>query len=200
MTPFAPFRAPAFALPDADVDTDIIFPARFLLHTEKQGLGRFAFHDRAAVRDRFAAAGSPPILLAGPNFGCGSSREHAVWALAGLGIRAAFAPSFGEIFCGNCANNGIVAGVLAEPAIARLIEAGGELTVDLAAATITGEAGTMPFAIGEADRDMLLAGWNTTTRIRARHGDAIAAFEDHQRRTQPGLWADEPIASASEKA
>lgn len=194
MSGFETFAAPAFALPDADIDTDIIFPARFLLHTEKLGLGRFAFHDRPALRDAYLAAGSPEILLAGANFGCGSSREHAVWALAGLGIRAIFAPSFGEIFRGNCANNRIVAGVIAEAEIAALAATGAALAVDLAARTLGGGGESATFDIRDSDRELLLAGWNTTTRMLALHGDDIATFETAQRASAPWLWTEEPTA------
>ncbi len=194
MPGFTPFTAPAFVLDEDDVDTDIIFPARFLLHTERKGLGRFAFHDRPALLDAYAGAGSPPILLAGANFGCGSSREHAVWSLDGMGLTAIFAPSFGEIFRGNCANNGIVAGVLAPEALAALqalAAAGNALSVDLAAQSVTCDGQDFAFTVPDSDREMLLAGWNTTTRILALHGQDIDAFEKAQRDSAPWLWTEE---------
>ena len=184
----------AFALPLEDVDTDVIYPALFLLHTEKRGLGRFAFHDRPAIREAYAAAGSPPILVAGANFGCGSSREHAVWALADFGLKAIVAPSFGEIFRSNCANNGLIAAQVDEPALAPLLcaaEAHAAFTVDLRSTeVIVGDTRT-PFAVPEADRELVLEGWNTTTRMLALHGAQIAQFEDRQRACEPWLWTEE---------
>lgn len=184
----------ALSLPLADVDTDVIYPALFLLHTEKRGLGRFAFHDRPAIREAYARAGSPPILVAGANFGCGSSREHAVWALADFGLKAIVAPSFGEIFRSNCANNGLIAAQVDEAALAPLIAsaaAQSPLTIDLRSTeVIVGDTRT-PFAIAEADRELVLEGWNTTTRMLALHGAQIAQFEDRQRANEPWLWTEE---------
>lgn len=197
MPGFAAFTAPAFVLAEDDVDTDIIFPARFLLHTERKGLGRFAFHDRPALLEAYAAAGRPPILLAGANFGCGSSREHAVWSLYGMGLTAIFAPSFGEIFRGNCANNGIVAGVMAPEPLARLqalADGGTDLSVDLGAQAVTCAGQVFAFTVPDSDREMLLAGWNTTTRILALHGQDITAFEKAQRESAPWLWTEEADA------
>lgn len=184
----------ALSLPLADVDTDVIYPALFLLHTEKRGLGRFAFHDRPAIREAYARAGSPPILVAGANFGCGSSREHAVWALADFGLKAIVAPSFGEIFRSNCANNGLIAAQVDEAALAPLIAsavAQSPFTIDLRSTeVIVGDTRT-PFAIAEADRELVLEGWNTTTRMLALHGAQIAQFEDRQRAREPWLWTEE---------
>lgn len=197
MPGFTPFTAPAFVLDEDDVDTDIIFPARFLLHTERKGLGRFAFHDRPALLEAYEAAGKPPVLLAGANFGCGSSREHAVWSLDGMGLTAVFAPSFGEIFRGNCANNGMVAGMM-EPAtlaaLQALAKAGNDLSIDLAAQTVTCAGQDFAFTVPDSDREMLLAGWNNTTRILALHGEDITAFEKAQRAAAPWLWTEETEA------
>jgi len=181
----------AFALPLADVDTDVIYPALFLLHTEKRGLGRFAFHDRPAIRAAYAAAGSPPILVAGANFGCGSSREHAVWALADFGLKAIVAPSFGEIFRSNCANNGVIAARVdpeALPGLLAAAEAGADFNVDLRATEVVIGDNRTPFAIPDSDRELVLEGWNTTTRMLALHGADIAQFEASQRISNPWLW------------
>lgn len=197
MPAFVPFAAPAFILAEDDVDTDIIFPARFLLHTERQGLGRFAFHDRPALREAYEAADSPPILIAGANFGCGSSREHAVWALEGWGLKAVFAPSFGEIFRGNCANNGVIAGTIDPGALvdlAALAKNGADLAIDLAAGAVSAGGRVFAFTLPESDREMLLAGWNVTTRILALHGQDITLFEEAQRDAAPWLWTQEPTA------
>jgi 3-isopropylmalate dehydratase small subunit len=185
----------ALALPHDDVDTDVIYPALFLLHTEKKGLGRFAFHDRPAIREAYAAAGSPPILVAGANFGCGSSREHAVWALADFGLKAIVAPSFGEIFRSNCANNGVIAAAVAEDALAPLMAAADEhqdFAVDLRITQVVVGDTRIPFTIADSDRELVLEGWNSTTRMLSLHGADIAAFEASQRIREPWLWTKEP--------
>eukprot|EP01037_Dinobryon_pediforme_P039458 gene39458-48079_t len=148
MTPFTTLSGMAAPLPEENVDTDIIFPARFLLITARAGLGRYAFHDR-----RFDAQGEEiadfvlnrapwrdaPILLAAANFGSGSSREQAVWALLGQGITCVIAPSFGEIFYGNCFRNGVLPIVLPADLVAALTQraaAGETFAIDLAAKTL----------------------------------------------------------------
>ncbi len=113
MDPFTRVTAAVASLPDRDIDTDIIFPARFLLITEKIGLGRYAFYDRRLQEgveqsDFPLQPGGCAIVVAGNNFGCGSSREQAVWALTDLGVRCIIAPSFGEIFQANCYRNGLL--------------------------------------------------------------------------------------------
>lgn len=195
MKPFDTLAAKAISLPDDDVDTDIIYPARFLLITSRDGLGEYAFADRVAGGDtRIGAGTGAPILIAGRNFGCGSSREHAVWAISDLGVRAIFATSFGEIFRGNCANNGIVAGVVTEDVAETLhavAQAGDRIEVDLVDCTVACSAGSFAFYIGEAERESLLNGWNETTRILALHEQQIARFEKRQRVAEPWLWATE---------
>ena len=194
MTPFTTLTAIAAPLPEDNVDTDIIVPARFLLITEKRGLGRYAFHERRQQADfvlnrpEYAEA---RILVAGANFGCGSSREHAPWALADLGFRAIVAPSFGEIFAGNCVKNGMVPVVM--PDTAPWLRAAQErrpITVDLVARTIASDALTREFAIDDWAREALLNGWDEVETILGRHGDAIAAFETRQRGSQPWLWSN----------
>ena len=125
-----------------NVDTDVIIPAHWLKTIKRSGLGRGAFETvRAQVGNIFddpRYAGSP-ILIAGDNFGCGSSREHAAWALADMGVRAVIAPSFSDIFSGNAFKNGIVAVVLPQEAIDRLLAVAQdqEITVDLETMTVT---------------------------------------------------------------
>jgi 3-isopropylmalate/(R)-2-methylmalate dehydratase small subunit len=125
-----------------NVDTDVIIPAHWLKTTTREGLGRGAFETVRAEPGnlfddpRYAGA---PVLVAGENFGCGSSREHAAWALADMGIRAVIAPSFSDIFSGNAFKNGIVAVVLSQEAVDRLVEVARtqEITVDLETMTVT---------------------------------------------------------------
>ncbi|SOB87346.1 3-isopropylmalate/(R)-2-methylmalate dehydratase small subunit [Sphingomonas guangdongensis] len=125
-----------------NIDTDIIIPAHWLKTTTREGLGRGAFESvRAQAGNLFddpRYAGSP-ILVAGENFGCGSSREHAAWALGDLGIKAVIAPSFSDIFSGNAFKNGIVTVVLPQDAVDRLVEVArdGSITVDLETMTVT---------------------------------------------------------------
>ena len=195
MRPLTTVTGEAISLPDADIDTDIIYPARFLLLTEKKGLGACAFADRRSepgfpIREKE----DRPILIAGPNFGCGSSREQAPWAIGDLGIRVIIAESFGEIFYSNCFRNSMLPIRLAPAAVERLrahAEAGGVISVDLAARTVTAE-GQPPvtFDVADDQREALLNGWNDTTRILALHSAQISAFEGAQRRIAPWLWTD----------
>ncbi|TRD12807.1 3-isopropylmalate dehydratase small subunit [Erythrobacter insulae] len=126
-----------------NVDTDIIIPAVWLKTITREGLGKGAFESIRAIEgnvfDDPAYAGSP-ILIAGDNFGCGSSREHAAWAILDLGIRAVIAPSYSDIFSGNAVKNGILPVVLPQDAIDRLMEVAREgqpITVDLENQTVT---------------------------------------------------------------
>ena len=132
----------AYPLGLKNVDTDVIIPAAYLKTITRDGLGKHAFEtirtSSGNVFDdpRFAAA---PILIAGDNFGCGSSREHAAWALSDLGIRAVIAPSFSDIFSGNAFKNGIVTVVLDQTAVDRLLEVAQDhpINVDLETMTVT---------------------------------------------------------------
>jgi 3-isopropylmalate/(R)-2-methylmalate dehydratase small subunit len=161
MTQFAALTSCAVALPINNVDTDQIIPARFLKATDKQGMGAHLFADW-----RYNADGSPKpdfvlnkpeargaqILLAGDNFGCGSSREHAPWALAGFGFRAVISTSFADIFRNNALKNGLLPVVVDEATHAELFDLleeapNAQLTIDLAAQTLTlpdGRAVTFP--------------------------------------------------------
>jgi 3-isopropylmalate/(R)-2-methylmalate dehydratase small subunit len=198
MKPFVRLTSLAAPLPEANVDTDIIVPARFLLITEKKGLGRYAFYERRAgdgfVLDDARYAGAQ-ILVVGGNFGCGSSREHAPWALLDFGIRCIIAPSFGEIFRANCARNGMLAVTLADPEWWRVLEAaerGETVTVDLATSSVyLADGSEIGFAIADAEREALLNGWDEIDGIRASYMDAIADFETRQRNTAPWLWQKE---------
>lgn len=183
---------PAISLPDADIDTDIIYPARFLLITEKKGLGRYAFADRRddpgfPIRE----PDGRPILVAGPNFGCGSSREQAPWAIGDLGIRVIIAESFGDIFANNCFRNGMLPIRLlpAEIEVVRASAQSGEtITIDLVSRTIRVPGRSIPFTVPDDQRETLLNGWNETTRILALHGEDVTAFEAAQQRDAPWLW------------
>ncbi len=127
----------------ANVDTDIIIPARFLKTVTREGLGRGAFAALRANPDNIFDAPAnkgAPILIAGDNFGCGSSREHAPWALMDMGVRAVIAPSFADIFSGNSFKNGLLLVALPQTAIDRLMQVaseGLEITVDLEQQVVT---------------------------------------------------------------
>ena len=131
-------------------------------------------------------------MISGENFGCGSSREHAVWALADWGIGAVIAPSFGEIFRANCAQNGIVAAVLAAGDVAALGAEAGQrelrLTVDLARCEVQGFGEkTLPFSMKPRDREMILKGLDPIAMTLSEHAAAIEAFEQADRNARP--WA-----------
>ena len=154
MQPFSVHSGRVAALPRANVDTDQIIPKQFLKRIERTGFGPCLFFDWRYLADgspnpefelnRPEAAGAT-ILVAGPNFGCGSSREHAPWALAEYGFRCIVAPSFADIFYGNCCQNGLLPVVLPEPQVddlfarAAAARGGYEVTVDLQSS-----AGTLP--------------------------------------------------------
>ncbi len=190
MTGWTRLEAVAAPLPEADIDTDVIFPARFLLLMDKAGLGRHAFHER-----RYHADGTPRpefvlnrppwtgarILVAGDNFGCGSSREHAVWALADLGIVCIVAPGFGEIFYANCLRNLVLPLRLAGAGHARVLAAamaGRVVSVDLAATTLACDAaGPIGFALDAHRRRALMQGLDEIGLSLADDAADIARFE-----------------------
>jgi 3-isopropylmalate/(R)-2-methylmalate dehydratase small subunit len=196
MDRFQTLTSVAAPLPQADVDTDFILPAQFLLRLDR-ALGRFAFHAARQgavpfVLDQPAYKGAQ-ILVAGPRFGIGSSREHAVWALYDLGIRCIIAPSFGEIFQANAVRNGILPICLEGEAHGRVMAAaaaGALMTIDLEACLLSmaGES-PLPFPVAAHDREALLLGLDETAQILAKHGAAIASFEARQ-----AAWLDVPPA------
>jgi 3-isopropylmalate/(R)-2-methylmalate dehydratase small subunit len=166
----------------SNVDTDIIIPARHLKTVTREGLGRFAFETIRAepgnVFDEPALAGAP-ILIAGDNFGCGSSREHAVWALLDLGIRAVIAPGFSDIFAGNAFKNGLVTAVLPQAAVDRLLEVAKDqpVRIDLDTMTVTTPyQDRFEFTLDPFRRDCLMQGLDEID-LTLREEAAIAAWE-----------------------
>ncbi len=201
MTPFTTLRSVAAPLLEDNIDTDVIFPARFLLLLDKAGLGAHAFHDRQFAPDGTEHASfvlnqpqyrEAQILLAGANFGSGSSREQAVWCLADRGIRCVIAVSFGDIFAANCVSNGVLAIRMPRETIALYAadaQAGAMVDVDLGTQRIASpSAGSTTFEIGAEAREMLLRGWDATQRIVQTQLPAIAAFEAAHRAAQPWLF------------
>lgn len=203
MEKFTRLSSVAAPLPEADVDTDIIFPARFLLLLDKVGLGKHLFHER-----RHAPGGvptdfvlnTPPfdtakILVADANFGSGSSREQAVWALADFGIRCVIAPSFGEIFYSNCFKNGVLPIVLTGETHAGVMQAarsGQSLTIDLDAQTVRLPNGpAVPFEIDAYRKRALLLGLDEVGAILADDASDVTAFEARHRQQRPWLFLDD---------
>ncbi len=157
----------------ADVDTDQIIPKQFLKRVERSGFGEYLFYDWR--RDGEIELEPNPILVAGPNFGCGSSREHAPWALQDFGFEAVIAPSFADIFYGNCMKIGLLAVILPE-ADCRAIAEAGAARIDLDDQTVDSAAGVVGFEIDEEVRHRLLHGLDEIA-LTLRDGDAIDAFE-----------------------
>ncbi|MEN3749422.1 3-isopropylmalate dehydratase small subunit [Sphingomonas sp. HF-S3] len=175
-----------------NIDTDVIIPAHWLKTTSRKGLGRGAFETVRAEPGnlfddpRYAGA---PILVAGENFGCGSSREHAAWALADLGIKAVIAPSFSDIFSGNAFKNGIVPVVLPQEAIDRLVEVArdSEITVDLETMTVTTPfQDRFSFDLDPFRRDCLMQGLDEIGLTLARD-TAISKFETGVAESRPWI-------------
>jgi len=166
----------------ANVDTDLIIPAAHLKTVSRLGLGRYAFEplrrEAGNVFDEPEFSGAP-ILIAGANFGCGSSREHAVWALCDLGIQAVIAPSFSDIFAANAFRNGLVTVVLPPEAIDRLLAVAsqGRFLVDLEAMEVSSAHGDrFAFALDPSRRDALMTAGDEIG-LTLTHESEIAAFE-----------------------
>ncbi len=169
----------------ADVDTDQIIPKQFLKRIERSGFGPFLFYDWKKdpdfVLNRTEHAGAS-VLVAGANFGCGSSREHAPWAIEDAGFRVVIAPSFADIFKSNCGKIGLLAVPLPEARVRQLLDMAEEdptveVTVDLAAQTVSAPGfGECRFEIDEWTRECLINGWDQVA-LTLKHEDAVAAFE-----------------------
>ncbi len=168
----------------ADVDTDQVIPKQFLKGVGRSGYGPFLFHDwRAAggfVLDQAEYRGAS-VLVTGPNFGCGSSREHATWAIQDAGFRAVIAPSFADIFRANCFKVGLLAVTLPAGQVRHLVDLASEasesqITVDLEAKQVRGDGFTYDFEIDPFARECLLNGWDEIELV-GRHTPAISAFE-----------------------
>ena len=169
------------ALPRADVDTDQIMPARYLKRVERSGFGEFLFADWRKDPDFHLPAN--PILAAGPNFGCGSSREHAPWALEDYGFKAVVSSSFADIFFSNCLKIGLLPVRLPEEDVRALMEAG-EAEVDLEALEVRFAGRTVPFEIEEERRHRLLNGLDDIA-LTLQRADEIQAYEQTRERHGP---------------
>jgi 3-isopropylmalate/(R)-2-methylmalate dehydratase small subunit len=191
MQPFRKHTGTVAPLDRVNVDTDQIIPKQFLKRIERTGFGQFLFYDW-----RFSADGKPTdafvldqpphrgatILVAGRNFGCGSSREHAVWALADFGFRVVIAPSFADIFSNNSLKNGLLTVRLSDEQVAEIMRrAQGvepyQLTVDLETLVVDdGRGFSARFAVDDFARHCLLNGLDDIA-LTLQHEDAIAAYE-----------------------
>ena len=183
MKAFRSLTARAVVLDRPDVDTDQIVPKQFLKRIERTGYGEFLFYDwRRDPEFELNRPGSKGarILVTGPNFGCGSSREHAAWALSDYGFEVIIAPSFGDIFFSNAVQCGLVPVTLPADEVKALMTAvgeGGAVTVDLEAKTISDPAGrVVPFEMDAFVRHSLLNGLDPIAQTMGREVE-IAAFE-----------------------
>jgi 3-isopropylmalate/(R)-2-methylmalate dehydratase small subunit len=176
----------------SNVDTDLIIPARWLKTVTREGLGRGAFEtvradpDNVFDRPEFKAA---PIVIAGDNFGCGSSREHAAWALLDMGVKAVIAPSFSDIFSGNAFKNGILTVVLPQHQVDRLLEVAetDSVAIDLEHQTVTTPfQDRFSFEIDPFRKHCLMGGLDEVG-ITLTHEDALVAYEARMKAQKPWL-------------
>ena len=194
MVPFRIHTGLVALLDRANVDTDQIIPKQFLKRIERTGFGEFLFYDWRYLADGELNASFPlnhsryvgaSILVTGKNFGCGSSREHAPWALADFGFRAIIAPSFADIFANNCLKNGLLPVVLSEAETAKLVRRareieGYQLTVDLEQRLISDSHGYVAsFRIDEFQRQCLLAALDDIG-LTLQHELKISAYESRR--------------------
>lgn len=192
MKPIDKLEGRAYPLGVKNVDTDIVIPAKYLKTISRAGLGKGAFEvlrkDPGNVFDNPEYAGSP-ILIAGDNFGCGSSREHAAWALLDMGITAVIAPSFSDIFSGNAFKNGILTVVLPQEAVDRLMEVAktDPIHIDLESQTVTTPfQDRFEFAIDPFRKSCLLGGLDEIG-LTLGNTDVITAHEQKLVQEQPWL-------------
>ena len=181
MEPVRVVAGPVSVLDRADVDTDQIIPKQFLKRVERTGFGEFLFYDWA--QEPGWDLPPNPILVAGPNFGCGSSREHAPWALQDYGFRAVVSASFADIFFSNCTKIGLLPVVLPERDV-RALMAAGEAEIDLEALAVRFDGREVPFELGSERRRRLLEGLDDIA-LTLQHERDIAAFEAERERRGP---------------
>lgn len=203
MKAFTTLTGIAAPLPMANVDTDQIIPSRFLKTIERSGLGKallapMRYRDDGSENPDFILNREPyrraEVLVAHENFGCGSSREHAPWALLDFGIRCVIAPSFADIFHNNCFKNGVLPVRLPKEVCAQLMEdsklgANSRITVDLEREVVVRPNGEeIPFKIDPLRRHLLLNGLDDIGQT-LQHAPAIDSFEAKQKAAQPWLYA-----------
>jgi len=194
MEPFIRVTGATAPLDRANVDTDQIMPKQFLKRIERTGFGEFLFFDWRQDEDSFVLERPEfrhaPILVAGPNFGSGSSREHAPWGLQDWGYQVVIAPSFADIFRSNCSKIGLLTVELPEAEVRELLDAApAEITVDLEAQTIVMPDGrSLAFPVDSKTRENLLNGWDDIALTLLREGK-IAEYERDRERNGPSTLA-----------
>jgi len=192
MKPITSVIGRAYPLGLKNIDTDIIIPAAWLKTISRSGLGKGAFQSLREVSGNVfddPAYANAPILIAGDNFGCGSSREHAAWAMADLGISAVIAPSFSDIFSGNAFKNGLLAIVLPQDAIDRLMEVAqtDSIHIDLETQTVTTPfQDRFAFEIDPFRKHCLINGVDEIG-LTLKSSDAISTYETKISASQPWL-------------
>ncbi|MBC7496153.1 MAG: 3-isopropylmalate dehydratase small subunit, partial [Sphingomonadaceae bacterium] len=197
--PFTTLTGVAVPFGVANVDTDVIIPARFLKTITRAGLAEGAFATLRAEPDNLFDSprnAGAPILIAGDNFGCGSSREHAPWALGGMGFRVVIAPSFADIFAGNAYKNGMLLVVLPQDQIDRLMIAAADVdvTVDLENQVVTtGYQDRFTFAVGPFRKAALMTGQDEIG-LTLTMAPAIAVYEARLAHDRP--WIGDAAARA----
>ena len=202
MEKFTKLTGVAAPLPMINVDTDMIIPKQFMKTIERTGLGKSLFFDMRYDADGvevpdFVLNRTPyrkaSVLVTGENFGCGSSREHAPWALLDFGIRCVIAPSFGDIFYSNCFKNGILPVRVSQAELDKLMDdalrgANATLTIDLEKQEISGpDGGVIGFEIGPFLKQCLLDGTDDIA-LTLKKKDGIGTFEKTQKAAQPWLY------------
>ena len=201
MEPIRDIEGRAIPFGRKNIDTDLIIPARWLKTVTREGLGEGAFEsvrandpDNVFDRAEFAQA---PILVAGDNFGCGSSREHAAWALLDMGVKAVIAPSFSDIFAGNAFKNGILTVALPQEQVDRLLEVAetDPITIDLEAQSVTTPfQDRFTFEIDPFRKHCLLEGLDEVGLTLARD-EAIGVYEETLARDKPWLARGTGVAA-----
>ncbi len=202
MEKFTTLTGVAAPLDMINVDTDMVIPKQFLKTIKRTGLGKNLFHEMRYKDDGSENPDfvlnkpqyrSAKILVTGENFGCGSSREHAPWALLDFGIRCVIAPSFADIFFGNCFKNGILPIALPSEQVDKLLDdanrgANATITIDLENQVITGpDGGSIPFDIGPFRKHCLIEGLDDVG-LTLQKTEKIDAFEEAQKISQPWLY------------
>ncbi|KQP15984.1 3-isopropylmalate dehydratase small subunit [Pseudorhodoferax sp. Leaf265] len=209
MTPIVRLQAIACALPQINIDTDQVFPARYMKEARRppSGYAPYLFHDLRRGSDGELREDFPlnapinqgvGIIAAGRNFGSGSSREGAVYALVDAGVRCVLAPSYGDIFAANAVNNGLLPARVDEhdmEVLFTLLAPGGvRMNLDLQACNLTVERRSFDFTVDPVWRTRLLNGWDEIDMTR-RHAEDIAAWCRHDRELRP--WAQLPFEPAA---
>jgi 3-isopropylmalate/(R)-2-methylmalate dehydratase small subunit len=201
MEPFITLTGLAAPLGMINIDTDQIIPKQFLTTIKRTGLGQGLFYDLRFTPDgqqrpefilNQPAYQGTKILVTGENFGCGSSREHAPWALMDFGIRCIIAESFADIFYNNCLQNGVLPAIVTKDSAAHLLSyltqhPSTKLTVDLNSQTITGSGETIPFTIDAGRKRNLLNGLDVIGET-LTFDKEISAYEEKSKRDKPWLW------------